>query len=94
MLNTPRMRIIFKKGILQIDAISKEKRNFDQFDHESRKIASALYKAGLRKNGFVIYMPSEIIKLHIFLTGVWRSNGVCRASYPDDDKGKYFIHAS
>ncbi len=36
----------------------------------------------------VIFMPSEMIKLHIFLVGVWRANAVCRASYPEDDAGQ------
>lgn len=72
---------------MQIDAISKEKRLFNQFDIETKKIASALYKLGLRKGDYVIYMPSEMIKLHIFLVGVWRANGICRASYPEDDAG-------
>ncbi|CAL8089691.1 unnamed protein product [Orchesella dallaii] len=73
------------KSYYAIDAISKEKRYFNKFDEESKKIASVLYKKGVRKGDFVIYMPADMIKLHIFITGVWRANGVCRASYPDDD---------
>ncbi|ODM90616.1 Luciferin 4-monooxygenase [Orchesella cincta] len=68
-----------------IDAVTREVRLFSKFDEETRRIASAFYKLGLRKGDMVIFMPTEVIKLHIFLAGVWRANGVCRASYPEDD---------
>ncbi|CAL8089695.1 unnamed protein product [Orchesella dallaii] len=73
------------KTYYMIDAITREVRLFSKFDEETKRIASAFYKIGLRKGDMVIYMPGELIKLHIFLAGVWRANGVCRASYSDDD---------
>lgn len=32
----------------------------------------------------------DIVKQPIFLTGVWRANGICRASYPEDGEETLF----
>ncbi len=38
----------------------------------------------------MIYMVKDLCKIHVMFTGVWRANGVMRASYPDDDYGNPF----
>lgn len=72
---------------LKVDGLTEEKRYYNKFDEESKKIASAFYKLGLRKEDVVIYMVKDLCKIHVMFTGVWRANGVMRASYPDDDYG-------
>lgn len=46
-----------------------------------------MYKRGMRKGDIVIFMEIDIVKQPIFLGGVWRANGIGRASYPEDDEG-------
>lgn len=82
---------MFKFSPCQVDGLSDEKRYFSKFDEETRKIASAFHKLGLQKGDVVIFMIRDLCKSYILLTGVWRANGVMRASYPEDDAGNLLI---
>ncbi|CAL8071213.1 unnamed protein product [Orchesella dallaii] len=66
-------------------ALTGESYDFSSFDDLTRRIGSALYKRGLRKGDIVIFMTVDIVKKPMFITGVWRANGIGRASYPEDD---------
>ncbi|ODM88238.1 putative 4-coumarate--CoA ligase 3 [Orchesella cincta] len=68
-----------------VDGQTDEKRYFNKFDEETRKIASAFYKLGLRKGDIVLFMTRDLCKLYLLLTGVWRANATMGASYPEDD---------
>ncbi|CAL8093085.1 unnamed protein product [Orchesella dallaii] len=68
-----------------VDGLTDEKRYYNEFDSETRKIASGFYKLGLRKGDIVLFMIKDLCKLHVMFTGVWRANGTMGASYPDDD---------
>jgi hypothetical protein len=41
----------------------------------------------MRKGDTLIYMPYDTVHLHVIFMGVWRANGMVRASYPEDDEG-------
>ncbi|CAL8093094.1 unnamed protein product [Orchesella dallaii] len=68
-----------------VDGLTDEKRYYNKFDEETRKIASGFYKLGLRKGDIVLFMTKDLCKLYILLAGVWRANGTMGASYPEDD---------
>ncbi|XP_021963052.2 4-coumarate--CoA ligase 1-like [Folsomia candida] len=68
------------------DTITGESYDFGSFDRTTQSVASALYKRGFRAGDIVIYLTYDLSKLHIFFTGVWRANGIPRASYPEDDE--------
>jgi len=70
-----------------MDAGTGESYDFESFERTTRSIASALYKQGFRNGDVALYMTSDIVKLQIFHCGVWRANGIPRASYPEDDEG-------
>lgn len=38
----------------------------------------------------MIFMEIDIVKQPLFLTGVWRANGIGRASYPEDNEDTLF----
>jgi acyl-CoA synthetase (AMP-forming)/AMP-acid ligase II len=71
--------------------VSGESHTYNGFEEETRKIASAFYKKGLRHKDVVIYMSYDMIHLHIFFTGVWRANGCIRSLYPEEDEGIVII---
>lgn len=75
-----------------MDTTTGERYDFESFERLTRNIASALYKRGLRKGDVVIFLTYDVVKLQIFQTGVWRANGILRASYPEDDEGLQMIH--
>ncbi|CAL8132968.1 unnamed protein product [Orchesella dallaii] len=66
------------------NAVTEETINYGDIDQISRSIASKLHKLGLRKGDTVIYSTHDPAKVHVFLTGVWRANGIVRSSYPED----------
>jgi len=35
----------------------------------------------------VIYSSHDASKIHTFILGVWRANGIIRSSYPEDSRG-------
>lgn len=69
------------------DSLTGETFDFCNFDDITRRIGSALYKRGLRTGDIVIFMEIDIVKQPLFLGGIWRANGIGRASYPEDDEG-------
>jgi len=70
-----------------VDTITGETFDFESFDMLTKNVASALYKQGFRKGDVALYLTYDIVKLQIFQVGVWRANGIVRASYPEDDEG-------
>lgn len=44
----------------------------------------------MRKGDILIFMQTDIVKQPFLLTGVWRANGICRASYPEDGEETLF----
>jgi len=46
-----------------------------------------MYKRGMRKGDTAIYMTYDMLNIHAFFCGVWRANGIVRASYPEEDEG-------
>ncbi|CAG7720682.1 unnamed protein product [Allacma fusca] len=80
------------KTIWVMDALTEESHSFENFEDETRKIASFLYKRGMRKGDTAIYMTVDMVHNHVFFVGVWRANGIVRASYPEDDEGIYMIY--
>lgn len=76
--------------IQKTDSLTGESYTFSQLDDLSRRVGSALYKRGLRRGDIVVFMEIDIVKQPLFLTGVWRANGICRASYPEDDENTLF----
>ncbi|CAG7785994.1 unnamed protein product [Allacma fusca] len=75
-----------EKTIWMLDAVTEESHTFGNFEEETRKVASFLFKRGMRKGDVAIYMNADIVHNQIFLAGVWRANGIARASYPEDDQ--------
>ncbi|CAL8093100.1 unnamed protein product [Orchesella dallaii] len=73
------------KELWLVDGLTNEKRYYNKFDEETRKIASGFYKLGLRKGDIVLFMTRDLSKHDLMLTGVWRANGTMGASYPDDN---------
>ncbi|XP_021957098.2 probable 4-coumarate--CoA ligase 3 [Folsomia candida] len=67
------------------DSITKESYRFADFDDQTARIASAFYKKGMRKGDVVVYITNDMVKLPLFLVGVWRGNGIARAVYPEED---------
>lgn len=57
---------------------------YANIEENSRKIASRFYKLGLRAGDTVIYSTHSPAKVHTFMLGVWRANGIVRSSYPED----------
>jgi hypothetical protein len=41
----------------------------------------------MRKGDTVIYMTYDLFNIHAFFVGIWRANGIVRASYPEEDEG-------
>lgn len=66
-----------------------EKHTFEDFDSETKSMASFMYKHGMRLGDTAIYMTNDLVKANLFFVGVWRANGAIRASYPEDDAGKF-----
>ncbi|CAG7724168.1 unnamed protein product [Allacma fusca] len=56
----------------------------EEADPMSRKIASGMFKRGMRHGDVMLYSSHEATWLHVFIFGVWRANGTMRASYPED----------
>lgn len=55
----------------------------------SLRVGSFLWKRGFRKGDTLIYATDEVCRLHFFLLGVWRANGIIRAFYPEILGGKF-----
>ncbi|CAG7833040.1 unnamed protein product [Allacma fusca] len=68
------------------DVISGESHSYEDYNDETQRIASFFYKHGVRLGDTVIYMTSDLVKIHIIFAGIWRANGIVRASYPEDDE--------
>ena len=73
---------------MQIDVVSGKCHDYCNFERLTRRISSSMYKRGMRKGDTAIYLTYDMINIHAFFCGVWRANGIVRASYPEDDEGK------
>jgi len=71
--------------LIQANGLTNEKRFYKDFARETKNVSSLLRKQGMEKGDIVIFLTNDMLKLHAFFVGVWRSGGILRATYPEDE---------
>jgi len=64
-----------------------EKRYYRDLENETKSVASLFAKQGMARGDTLLFMTTDFIKIHSFFIGVWRANGIIRATYAEDDEG-------